>query len=435
MEVNDKSVRWTAQVGAVRPIRLLILSFYYPPDLSAGSFRAAALVSQLLEHLPKGSTVEVLTTAPNRYATHDVPALAREEEGFLRVERISLPAHRSGMFVFDQATAFLAFTLGVRRRVARRKYDLVFATSSRLMTTFLGSLVARRLKVPLYLDIRDIFVDTIKDILPGAKGKVLLPLFRCVERATMRRADRINLVSEGFRPYFETRYPGKRYDFFTNGIDEEFLSESWQKVEGRRAGPVRVIYAGNIGEGQGLHRILPGMAKSVGEAYEFAVVGDGGRRAQLVEALKLAGVRTVSVCKPVPRAELMALYRDADVVFLHLNDYDAFAKVLPSKIFEYAATGKPLLAGVGGYSAQFLRDKVLNCSVFPPCDVEAGVSSLLSLQLAWTDRRQFIESYHRSAIMRRMASVVMEVATSCDSAVSTMPREETSFSADKNSKY
>jgi len=32
---------------------------------------------------------------------------------------------------------------------------------------------------------------------------------------------------------------------------------------------------------------------------------------------------------------------DADVLFLHLNAYKAFEKVLPSKIFEYAATGRP----------------------------------------------------------------------------------------------
>lgn len=395
---------------AMPPLRLLILTFYYPPDLSAGSFRVAALVSQLLEQLPAGSKVDVLTTAPNRYATHRAVALETEEQGCLRVQRIFLPAHRGGMF--DQAKAFLAYALGVRQFLTMRKYDLVFATSGRLMTAFLGSLVARRLKVPLYLDIRDIFVDTLKHVLPGPSGRALLPLFGYVERVAMRRADRINLISEGFRPYFETRYSGRCFDFFTNGVDEEFLSETWHDAKSRRPGPVRVLYAGNIGEGQGLHRILPGLAKSVGDAYEFAVVGDGGRRGLLVEELELAGVHNVSIHKPVPRGELIALYRDADVLFLHLNDYDAFTKVLPSKIFEYAATGRPLLAGVGGYSAQFLQEKVANCSVFPPCDVAAGMTGLSSLSLAWTDRGAFIESYRRSTIMKRMSGAVLQVAAS-----------------------
>lgn len=402
----------TPEMRTMRPIRLLILSFYYPPDLSAGSFRAAALVSQLTECLPKGSTVDVVTTAPNRYSTHEVAAPATEEQGTIRIERIPLPQHRSGML--DQAKAFAVFASGVRRRIVGARYDLVFATSSRLMTAFLGSLVARRLKVPLYLDVRDIFVDTIGDVLTGLRGKLLTPFFNYVERVTMQRADRLNLVSEGFRGYFESRYPDKRYDFFTNGIDEEFVSGSWASAEGRRAGAVRVTYAGNIGEGQGLHRILPGLAKTVGEDYEFAVVGDGGRRTRLEEALRLVGVRNVLIHEPVPRSELIALYRDADVLFLHLNDYPAFAKVLPSKIFEYAATGKPVLAGVGGYSAQFLKDHVANCSVFPPCDVESGAIGLRSLQLTWTDRAEFIDSYRRSTIMNRMAGAVMELAFTCD---------------------
>ena len=46
------------------------------------------------------------------------------------------------------------------------------------------------------------------------------------------------------------------------------------------------------------------------------------------------------------------------ILFIHLNAYPAFEKVLPSKIFEYAATGKPILAGVSGYSADFIRNNL-----------------------------------------------------------------------------
>src|SRR5687767_7540397 len=122
MEVNGETMDRNARVEAMRPLRLLFLTFYYPPDLSAGSFRAAALVSELLQCLPKGSAVEVFTTTPNRYSTHDVSASTLEEHGLLRIRRISLPAHRSGMA--DQAMAFLTFALGLRKCVAGRKYDL-----------------------------------------------------------------------------------------------------------------------------------------------------------------------------------------------------------------------------------------------------------------------------------------------------------------------
>ena len=145
-------------------MRVLFLSFYYTPDLCAGSFRAAALIQALQPLLRAGSHIDVLTTMPNRYSTFSAVAPEVEVGETLSIRRIPLPSHKSGMG--DQSKAFLAYARGVRSHVRDRKYDLVFATSSRLMTAVLGAHVARRQKIPLYLDIRDIFVYTIQDILP-----------------------------------------------------------------------------------------------------------------------------------------------------------------------------------------------------------------------------------------------------------------------------
>jgi Glycosyl transferase 4-like domain/Glycosyl transferases group 1 len=398
-------------------MRILILTFYFPPDLSAGSFRIAALVNQILPRLPAGARVDLLTTRPNRYASLDVDAPECETRGALRIERISLPEHRSGML--DQAKAFVVFYRAVSRLVHRSRYDLVFATSSRLMTAFLGARIARQLNVPLYLDIRDIFVDTIKDVLPGIKGKLLLPVLAQVERFTIRSATRINFVSEGFREYFDTHYPGIHSDFFTNGIDEEFLAETWPDRGSPQGPTIRVLYAGNIGEGQGLHRIIPTLALLAGSRYCFSIVGDGGRANQLREDLKREGIQNVEVLPPVSRDVLIQMYQTADVLFLHLNDYEAFSKVLPSKIFEYAATGKPMLAGVAGHAAKFLRGNVANCEVFEPCDAGAGVTALKALTLRTSRREEFINVFARSKIMHRMAESVLRVVTTRELSDST----------------
>ena len=120
---------------------------------------------------------------------------------------------------------------------------------------------------------------------------------------------------------------------------------------------LQVVYAGNIGEGQGLHAILPQLAQRLGGRAQFRVIGDGGRRELLLERLRQAGVHTVEVLPPMPRSALLEAYSTADILFLHLNAQAAFEKVLPSKIFEYAATGKPIWAGVAGYAAQLHRGR------------------------------------------------------------------------------
>jgi glycosyltransferase involved in cell wall biosynthesis len=113
----------------------------------------------------------------------------------------------------------------------------------------------------------------------------------------------------------------------------------------------------------------------------------------------------------MPREGLFEQYRSADILFLHLNDYQAFHKVLPSKIFEYAATGKPILAGVGGYAAAFLREKVPGVAVFEPCDPAAMHRSFQRLLDGprMIDRRDFCARYLRKNIMREMARDILSL--------------------------
>src|SRR5690606_39652594 len=116
------------------------------------------------------------------------------------------------------------YARGVLRLVRGEQYSLVFATSSRLLTASLGAFLSRRLKTPVYLDIRDIFVDTIRDVLPRIAPFSSL-LFSPVERWTIGHAQAANLISEGFSSYFEPRYPERRFRYFTNGIDDIFLQK------------------------------------------------------------------------------------------------------------------------------------------------------------------------------------------------------------------
>lgn len=387
-------------------MKILFLSFYFKPDLSAGSFRATAAIQALKGLLPAGSQVDVLTTSPNRYQSFSAAAPSEERDGALHIRRIELPPPRPG--TAGQVLAFIHYARKVRQIVAEQQYDLVYATSSRLMTAALGASMAARLRAPLYLDIRDLFVDTISDVLPAPAAFLAKPLFSLVERRTFSAAAHINLVSEGFRNYVSQHAPGVPLSVFTNGVDDEFRDFMPDTAPPPKSAPIRVLYAGNIGEGQGLETILPPLAKRLGADVTFRVIGDGGRRGALAEAS--AALPNIEIRPPVKRAELLEEYRACDVLFLHLNDYPAFLKVLPSKLFEYAATGKPILAGLKGYSADFVRQEITNAAVFDPCDPDAAQQAFASLSMASVDRRDFVVKYARTTIMHAMAQDMIEVA-------------------------
>ncbi len=386
--------------------RILVLTFYYAPDLCAGSFRATPLVAALREQAPRGTQIDVITTRPNRYQTFARDAAECETSDGLEVRRIPLPPHRSDMA--GQSRAFAEFARRALEVVAPRSYDLVFATSSRLMTAALGAWIARRKRAALYLDIRDLFVDTIGDVLPAPLAWSTARCFALLERWTVARADRVNLVSRGFEGYFRERYADRPLAWFTHGIDAEFLAPPAAPPARDPRDPRAVIlYAGNIGEGQGLHDILPSLARALRERARFVVIGDGGRRKALQAALVAAGVDSVELRPPMSRAALLQAYRAADVLFLHLGAHRAFERVLPSKLFEYAALGKPVLAGVAGYAAEFVRAEIENAAVFAPCSVAEGVRAFESLQLTERPRASFTAKYARSVIVNGLARDIL----------------------------
>lgn len=385
--------------------KILVLSFYFEPDLSAGSFRCKAFVDELSK---LKTHIHVITTAPNRYESFKVDADKYNKYDNITINRINVPTHNSGMI--DQIRSFYSFYKGAKKLTAKNEYDIVFATSSRLFTAFLGARISRKKRIPLYLDIRDLFVDTVSNIFSYKFAFLIRPILSAIENYSFHSAKKINLVSKGFLPYFEESYADIPLSFFTNGIDKEFIQASRAyNIKYVPKPTIDVLYAGNIGEGQGLHKIIPQIADRLKKRIRFKVIGAGGLVQKLrdeIAELKLVNVDLVS---PMSRKSLIHEYINTDVLFLHLNDYDAFRKVLPSKFFEYGAMNKPILAGVSGYSKEFVKSEISDCVVFSPTDFEEAVKKFKSMSYSIKPREEFIKKFDRQIIMFEMAKDVYEV--------------------------
>jgi enoyl-CoA hydratase/carnithine racemase len=266
-------------------VKVLILVFYYSPDLSAGSFKNSALVQELSRQIGKKNSIEVITTHPSRYASFQQSATDVEKVDNITIRRIRLPTVKSGFL--GQSFVFLFYAAQAIRLARKGKYDLVYASSSRLMTGSLGAFISRLQKAAYYLDIRDIFVDTIQHIFPAHYMFVLLPAFEIVERLTISRASKINLVSAGFENYFSKRFSGVQKSFHTNGIDDQFLDPklNTKLAKNKPGNPLVFVYAGNFGDGQSLHTIVPSLAKSLEGSAIFRMIGDGRRRPDLDDGI------------------------------------------------------------------------------------------------------------------------------------------------------
>src|SRR3990167_10351337 len=387
---------------------ILILSFYYTPDLCAGSFRTAALI-EALQPLAKQHNIHIdlYTTMPNRYAEFKITTQLFESQENLSIYRISLPSHKSGFM--DQARAFSRYFFQTKKMVSRKKYDVVYATSSRLFTAFLGARIATKKKIPLFLDIRDIFTDTMQSILKFPL-KLCLPFFNYIEFYTIKKAHALNLVSNGFLPYFK---PNKECKVTTISHGVDLCFRDIQSDTQKKRAIKLVLYAGNIGQGQGIEKIIPALAHTFKKQCEFYIIGSGGQQKELEKSCR--DLENVKIFSPVDRETLIQYYKDADILFLHLNNLSAFNKVLPSKIFEYAMTGKPILAGVSGYAADFLNFEVSNSYIFQPCNLKEAITQLnyiLENNIKIENRDAFYEKFNREKLMRRLAAKIISSTTS-----------------------
>lgn len=385
--------------------KILYLTFYFEPDLSAGSFRNTSLVKELVVQSKGAAEIDVFTTFPNRYSTFKAEAKEFESNGNFNLHRVRIPKHQSGMK--DQIFSYKKYFFEVRRAIKGKKYDLVVASSSRLFTAYLGYTIAKKLKIPLYLDIRDIFIDTMEDVLHNPIAKLsTLPVLRVLEKKIFTYASHINLISGGFVEYFK-KFKGPSFSTLPNGIDDMFLTLPKSSQE-KKGDNVRLItYAGNIGEGQGLHKVLPAAAERLGANYKFLVIGDGGVKQKLVDEIKRRGINNIELKGPVSRNELLDIYLYSDYLFIHLNDYEAFKKVLPSKVFELGAYDKPIIAGVAGYANRFIQENIPNRILFLPGDVDDMVFQLENYNYSNEYRSTFIENFKRSNINKKLAESIL----------------------------
>jgi glycosyltransferase involved in cell wall biosynthesis len=394
-------------------MKIVFFTFYYPPDLCAGSFRSVALSQALSKKIDSNDELHIITTHPNRYASYKALANNIELDGKVTIHRILVPGHQSGML--SQARTFGVYAISAYKLCKQINPSFLIGTTSRLMTGVLTGVSAHQLGCRYFIDLRDIFSESISDLFSRKNrilGGVSKKIFSFFEKKLFYSASGVNVVSEGFPEYFQKEgVDTSNWSFFPNGVDYEFTKLTNKKNTISEKNKI-ILYAGNIGGGQGLELILPYVAKKIGNNYRFLVVGDGGMRVALEERLKYENIDNVEILPPVRREKLIEYYQNADILFLHLNNIPALRRVLPSKIFEYTALRKPIVAGLDGYSAKFLKDNTPYATIFNPGNVNQCVNSIKeaeSLKINEDKINNFIEKYAREKIMEKMATHILSI--------------------------
>ncbi len=356
------------------------------------------------------SDIILLTTLPQRYG-HISGVKKNQKIGKLLVKRFYTPEHKNKFFM--QIVCYIFFAVQAFSYVGKnyKSFDLVLSTSSRLGSGFLGYIIAFVFKKQLALDIRDVFSDNLSSIsfADNSFGKLLIKIIKKIESVIIKKSNWVNFVSPGFFEYDHINPKHKKINMFTNGIDSVFIKNrsNYNNTNFKRGDILNIVYAGNIGYGQGLEKTVVKIASYFGPKISFTLIGDGSSIFMIEEQIYKKNLSNVKIIKPVKREELIKIYNYSDVLFLQLNDVEAFEKVLPSKIFEYGSFNKPLLAGVAGVAKDFIENNLKASFIFPPADYEKAigeVNKILELDNIKIDNSKFVSDFNREIIIKKMIS-------------------------------
>jgi len=260
---------------------------------------------------------------------------------------------------------FLSFMLSaVLASIRLPRPDVVVATSPQFFCGWAGVLVARLKRIPLVLEIRDIWPESIWAV--GAmRNRWLLRILEMLERWMYRSADHIVAVGEGYRAnILEKVSIPDRISVIPNGVDVGRFVPREPDAEFLRAWGLEnkfvCSYVGTIGMAHGLEVVIEAakiLRQKGRHDIAFCLVGEGSHRKRLEEDANQAGLNgTVAFIGRQPKERIPAILASSRACLVHLKGCQLFGTVIPSKIFETLAMARPVILGVRGEALDIVME-------------------------------------------------------------------------------
>jgi glycosyltransferase involved in cell wall biosynthesis len=314
--------------------------------------------------------------------------------------------------VFWGVFAFLkGFLILMRKDI---NYRLIFSTSPPHSTQVFGCLLSKIFKLPHIMDLRDPWTD----IYRGYKSPFRMRFESALESFAVHSSAYVISSTESYSNLLRHRYPEVPKDRFltiTNSFEEEKFA-SIKEIPSDRFViaylgifyPMRNPYCFFVALKQWLDE-YPDKRKDV----EFRIIGDSDPTTKnMVISLGLSDI--VAVTGRVPHEEAIHLTNNSDLLLIATGTGAATPRGwIPSKLFEYLACRKPILANIPVGDASEIIRKTNSGYVVSNDDVNE-IESILELEyfrkyhpgnpgLKFDPDEEKIAQYSNGAVIRQFA--------------------------------
>lgn len=318
---------------------------YFLPEFGS----APILMNEIASYLSsKGHTVEVVTTIPRqrsdgckgRFYIND------HSNGF-RIKRFWTNTRSSPI---SRLLAWSIYTLWTMFNIMNiRKGDIVFLRLPPLQLGVTGILAARLKGAKVFLNVQDIYPDLA--IESGIlKNSLVIKAAKAFEKWIYKHSECIPVISDGFKKNLKDKgVPDWKIEVIPNWVDVNFLRPlpKDNDVAKRLALEKKfvVMHAGTIT----LSSFIT-LENFIDVAYLlrndndilFAIVGEGMKKKNLEEKVQNLQLSNVKFIPFQPQDDLPYLLAASDVLLVPL-DMEKSQLSVPSKLYNFMATGRPIL--------------------------------------------------------------------------------------------
>ncbi len=376
-------------------MKALFFSQYYSPEINAPAHRMSFFAKHLSK---KGDDVTVICEPPNYperelFEGYENKWRSINQEDGVKVVRSWVHITKKKTFI-PRIINYASYLISSFFAGLHEDPDVIFVTSPPFPALASAWLLSKIKRVPLVLDIRDIWPDSAVSVGMMNKG-LLFKFLQWWEKKFYKSAEKIVVNAKGIgkRLTKEKGVPEDKIKFLPNGAEIEMFDPQAQGKKLNQEFNIKnkyvVLFTGLIGLAQDPEVIVKAanILKNEKEIF-FLIVGDGPKRKECLELIDKYNLENIIMPGSYPREEMPKFVARADACLATHKKDDLFKDVIPSKIFDYMAGARPIIINSQGEGVRIVKEAECGINI-PPASPQEMADAILNLYHDFAKARDY----------------------------------------------
>jgi glycosyltransferase involved in cell wall biosynthesis len=243
---------------------------------------------------------------------------------------------------FDMASVFYFHEKEIKRQIREFKPDVIIAIS--ILTAYLGMQQAKKHHIPFV----HYCIDHSHELIPN---KLIRKVAEQFEKQTIKGADKIFVINKGLKEYIvEMGGNINKIYVIPAGVDLEKFNplvdgSSIREKYGIKKDDILLFFMGWIYDFSGMKEVAESLSLTDYKNIKLMVVGEGDLYKPL---LKMKSEKNLDdkliLTGKIPFEEIPKYISAADICLLPAYKNEIMMNIVPIKIYEYMAMGKPVIS-------------------------------------------------------------------------------------------